>query len=218
MAIREAGQIRRARWIAMAWAATTLAGALAVGLLGMAVYASRLPLADSERVFIALVDTLLHPVPAGICLAAILAAIMSTADSQLLVSSSALAQDLYRPFVRPRAGQRELVWIGRAAVVMIAAGAYALALDPRNEVLELVAYAWAGFGAAFGPTLLLSLLWKRMRRRGALAGILVGGLTVPVWRQLEGGVFDLYELVPGFAFSTVAIIVATLLSASATRR
>jgi sodium/proline symporter len=210
MAIRAAGEIRRARWTAMTWVTTTLVGALTVGLVGIAAHQSALSATDSEKIFILLVDALLHPVPAGICLAAVLAAIMSTADSQLLVSSSALAEDLYRPFIRPRAGQRELVWIGRAAVVVIAACAYVLALDPQSKVLELVAYAWAGFGAAFGPTLLLSLFWTRMTRGGALAGILVGALTVPVWRQLSGGLFDLYELVPGFFFSTVAIVMVSL--------
>jgi sodium/proline symporter len=210
MAIRTANEIRRARWTAMVWVTTTLAGALLVGLVGIAAHRSALAAADSEKIFILLVDTLLHPVPAGVCLAAILAAIMSTADSQLLVSSSALAEDLYRPFIRPRAGQRELVWVGRAAVIVIAAGAFMLALDPQSKVLELVAYAWAGFGAAFGPTLMLSLCWKRMTRNGALAGILVGALTVPIWRQLSGGLFDLYELVPGFLFSAVAIVTVSL--------
>lgn len=124
--------------------------------------------------FMVLVDALFHPVIAGILLAAILAAIMSTADSQLLVSSSALAEDLYRQLLRKQATQRELVLVGRAAVVL----------------LGLVAYAWAGFGAAFGPVLLISLYWKRMNWHGAIAGVLTGGLVVVIWKQLEGGIFE----------------------------
>jgi sodium/proline symporter len=152
------------------------------------------------------VQALLHPVPAGICLAAILAAIMSTADSQLLVSSSVLSEDFYKDLFRRDAGPKELVWAGRFSVVVIALCASALALDPDSMVLDLVAYAWAGFGAAFGPAVLMSLFWKGMTRNGALAGIVTGGLVVIVWKHLEGGLFDLYEIVPGFALSTLAIV------------
>jgi sodium/proline symporter len=156
------------------------------------------------------VDLLFHPVIAGICLAAILAAIMSTADSQLLVASSAFTEDLYRALLRRGAGDRELVLTGRVAVLCVAGTAFVLALDPESKVLDLVAYAWAGFGAAFGPALLLALHWRRMTRAGALAGILVGGVTVVVWKQLSGGWFDLYEIVPGFLLSAAAVVVVSL--------
>jgi sodium/proline symporter len=161
--------------------------------------------AESEKVFMVMATTLFHPVIAGICLSGILAAVMSTADSQLLVASSAVAEDLFRGIFRKQASDRELLWIGRMAVIVIALIAFALAADPDSKVLDLVAYAWAGFGAAFGPAILLSLYWPGMSRRGAIAGILMGGLTVIVWKQLSGGIFDLYEIVPGVVFSFVAI-------------
>jgi sodium/proline symporter len=169
---------------------------------------------DSEKVFLLLVEALFHPVPAGICLAAVLAAIMSTADSQLLVASSTFTEDLYVRYFRRAAGERELVTVGRVAVLVVAVVAFALALDPDSKVLDLVAYAWAGFGAAFGPTLLLSLHWRRMTARGAMVGIVTGGLTVVLWKQLSGGIFDLYEIVPGVIVSFVAITAMTLMDRS----
>jgi sodium/proline symporter len=144
-----------------------------------------------------------------VLLSAILAAIMSTLSCQLLVCSSALTEDFYRGFLRPRASQRELVWFGRAMVLSVALIAIAIARDPESRVLGLVSYAWAGFGAAFGPVVLFSLFWKRMTRNGALAGMIVGAVTVLVWKQ--GGWFGLYEMVPGFIFASIAILVASRL-------
>nr|WP_305846120.1 hypothetical protein [Photobacterium kishitanii] len=112
---------------------------------------------------------------------------MSTADSQLLVSSSALAEDFYKQVFRPQASSQEIVMVGRIAVVVLSVIALILALNPESSVLGLVSYAWAGFGAAFGPVLLLSLYWKSMNRYGALAGIIVGAVTVVVWKQITGG-------------------------------
>ncbi|MET0066279.1 MAG: sodium/proline symporter PutP [Candidatus Thiodiazotropha sp.] len=211
-AIRSAEFVPKARRIAVTWVFLSLSAACLVGLFGIPVFDA--PLADAEKVFIRLVDLLFHPLVAGICLAAILAAIMSTADSQLLVSSSTFTGDLYRLLLRKQAGERELMIVGRLAVLCIALAAFALALDPESKVLDLVAYAWAGFGAAFGPAVLLSLYWKGMNRWGALAGILVGGLTVVVWRPLQGGVFDLYEIVPGFVFSSLSIYLVSRGTAS----
>jgi sodium/proline symporter len=171
-------------------------------------------IADGEKIFMVLVNAVFHPVIAGILLAAILAAIMSTADSQLLVSSSALAEDFYKKLIRPNASQKEIVNVGRGAVLALSVVALMLAFNPDSTVLGLVSYAWAGFGAAFGPALLLSLYWSRMNRNGALAGIVVGALTVVIWKQLSGGIFDLYEIVPGILFATVAIVVVSLLSAA----
>lgn len=157
-----------------------------------------------------LVNAMFHPVVAGILLAAILAAIMSTADSQLLVSSSALAEDFYKQVFNKDATQKQVVLVGRVAVIGLSIIALLLALNPDSSVLGLVSYAWAGFGAAFGPTLVLSLYWSAMNRKGALAGVVVGGLTVVVWKQLSGGLFDLYEIVPGIVFATIAIIAVSL--------
>lgn len=209
-AVRSVREIARARHIAVTWVFLSLTGATLTGLAGIALLDPPLSGADSEKVFIHLVNLLFHPVIAGICLAAILAAVMSTADSQLLVASSAFTEDFYRALLRRDAGERELVLTGRLAVLGVALVAFVLAMDPGSKVLDLVAYAWAGFGAAFGPPLLLALYWRRMTRSGALAGIIAGGLTVVVWKQLGGGLFDLYEIVPGILLSTAAIVAASL--------
>jgi len=200
----------RARRIALGWVLVTLGGAVLAGLAGIAWLEPPLSDADSEKVFMLLVNALFHPIPAGICLAAVLAAIMSTADSQLLVCSSTFTDDFYQRFFRRGASERELVNAGRLSVIGIALVAVMLALDPESKVLDLVAYAWAGFGAAFGPTLLLALYWRRMTARGAFAGIVAGGLTVVVWKQLSGGIFERYELVPGVMASAAAIVAVTL--------
>ncbi len=212
MAINSSDKMGRARMIAMWWVFIGMFGALLVGFSGIGSLEVMLKGADTEKVFIKLIELLLHPIPAGICLAAILAAIMSTADSQLLVSSSALTEDVYKPFIRKRASQNELVWVGRSAVIIIAVIAFFIAMDPESKVLDLVAYAWAGFGATFGPAILLSLFWKRMTKMGAFAGIVTGGVVVVIWKQLQGGIFELYEIVPGFLISIIAIILVSLLS------
>ncbi len=213
-AVRSDNEVATARRIAVSWSFISMTGAVLVGLAGL-VYTSgqaSIVVEDSEKIFMILVGALFHPVVAGILLAAILAAIMSTADSQLLVSSSAFTEDLYLKWLRPNATDQECVMMGRIAVVMLSIIALLLAWQPENTVLGLVSYAWAGFGAAFGPTLLLALFWRRMNKWGALAGVVVGGLTVLIWKQLSGGLFDLYELVPGFVFATLAIIAVSLLS------
>jgi len=210
MAIRRVEELTTARRVAMAWVITVLVAAVVVGLTGLLVLDPPLAGADSEKVFILMSTQFFHPAIAGICLAGILAAVMSTASAQLLVSSSAFAEDFYRGLIRPEAGRGELLWVGRAAVLAIAAVAFWLGLDPDSKVLSLVAWAWAGFGAAFGPAIILSLYWERMTRNGALAGIVVGGLTVIVWPQLEGELFALYELVPGFVLSWLAIWVVSI--------
>ncbi len=212
-AIKHAEDLGFARRIAVSWSALCMLGALLVGLVGIVFVQPELQGADSEKVFMVLVSSLFHPVIAGVLLAAILAAIMSTADSQLLVSSSALAEDFYKTLLRPQASDGELVMVGRGAVILVALIAYSIAMTPDSKVLDLVAYAWAGFGAAFGPTLILALYWKRMHRNGAIAGIITGGCTVVIWKQLQGGWFDLYEIVPGFILATLAIIIVSHFSA-----
>lgn len=206
MAIRKPQDIGAARMIAMGWVCIALVAATLVGLVGIGLVGEPLQGAESETVFMVLARLLFHPVVAGVCLAGILAAVMSTADSQLLVASSAVSEDFYKGLWRPNAGQGELLWVGRLAVVAISLVAFYLARDPNSKVLDLVAYAWAGFGAAFGPAIVLSLYWNAMTRNGALAGIVGGGLTVIVWKQLSGGVFDLYEIVPGAMVSILCIV------------
>ena len=206
MAIRHSDQIRQARVIAMIWVVFSLFGAVLLGLVGNAYLNPPLEASASETVFMVMVDSLVNPILAGFLLAAILAAIMSTADSQLLVTSSALTEDCYRVLFRRNASDKELVWFSRFAVIGVALIASFIALDPNSSVLDLVAYAWGGFGAAFGPLIILSLFWKRMTRKGAVGGILAGGLIVLLWKQLHGGIFDIYEIVPGFFLSFIIII------------
>ena len=213
-ASRSNKDIKTARRIALSWTFLSLAGALAVGLSGIAYIDDHLggTISDPETIFIVVSNAVFNPVVSGILLAAVLAAIMSTADSQLLVSSSALAEDVYKHLIRKHATQKEIVNVGRFAVVAISIVALVLALNSQSSVIGLVSYAWAGFGAAFGPAIILSLFWRNMHRNGALAGIIVGGVTIVVWKQLHGGVFELYELVPGFILSTLAIIFFSLIS------
>nr|WP_309228346.1 sodium/proline symporter PutP [Virgibacillus sp. NKC19-3] len=214
MAIRSEKDIPAARFIGMSWMTFGLLGAIFVGFIGIAYFEGAgpgTPLDDHETVYIFFSQLLFNPWIAGILLAAILAAIMSTIDSQLLVSSSALTEDFYRGLIKPNASESELVWIGRFGVLVIALIATFLAMDPDSTVLELVEYAWAGFGAAFGPVMLFSVFWRRMTAWGAITGITVGGLTVIVWNFFEGGLFDLYEIVPGFVLGSLAIIIVSML-------
>ena len=198
----------------MTWMIACLLGAMAVGFFGIAYFAAHPDqagpvAANPERVFIQLSSLLFNPWVAGILLSAILAAIMSTLSCQLLVCSSALTEDFYKGFLRKGAGQRELVWVGRLTVLLVALLAIWLARDPDSRVLGLVSYAWAGFGAAFGPVVILSLFWRRMTRDGALAGMLTGAVTVIAWKQLFAASTGLYEMVPGFVLATVAILLVS---------
>ncbi|WP_333891803.1 sodium/proline symporter PutP [Atlantibacter subterraneus] len=206
--------IVNARRISMTWMILCLAGAVAVGFFGIAYFTNNPALAtsvnqNSERVFIELAQILFNPWIAGILLSAILAAVMSTLSCQLLVCSSAITEDLYKAFFRKHASQRELVWVGRLMVLVVALVAIALAANPDNRVLGLVSYAWAGFGAAFGPVVLLSVMWSRMTRNGALVGMIIGSVTVIVWKQFAW--FNLYEIIPGFIFATLGIVVVSLM-------
>ncbi len=213
-ATRSNKDLTTARRIAVIWTALSMIGAMLVGLVGLIyVTNSGAPkLDDGEKIFMLLVNAMFHPVIAGILLAAILAAIMSTADSQLLVSSSAMAEDLYKQVLKKDATSEEIVRVGRFAVILISLVALVLAMTPDSSVLGLVSYAWAGFGAAFGPAIVLSLYWSRMNRNGALAGIVVGGVTIVLWKQFTGGWFDVYEIVPGIILSTLSIVIVSLMT------
>ncbi len=209
MAIRTSGEIRRATHIAMTWVVLSLAAAVAVGMVGRVFLTQELSGTASETVFLVMTNELFPPIAAGLILSAVLAAIMSTASSQLLVAASAFAQDFYRTLIHKDAEQAELVWISRASVLVIASLAVFLGFNPNSFILDMVSYAWAGFGAAFGPAILMSLFWKRTTRNGVIAGIIVGGVTVLVWKQFA--LFGLYEIVPGFLFSLLAIYGISLL-------
>ncbi len=209
MAIGDPEQLTRARHIGMSWMFVTTVAAVAIGIGGSAVFAPALD--EPETVFIALTQLLFHPVVAGIVLAAILAAVMSTIDSQLLVASTCLAEDVYKTWIRPSASSTELVKVGRFAVLSVAGIALWLALNPESRVLTLVSHAWAGLGASFGPVLLLALHWPRLTAMGALAGMLTGGITVVVWSELSGGWFELYELLPAFLLAGAVAIAVSLI-------
>lgn len=210
MAIRSAAMVPKARLIGMVWMVFGMYGAIFVGFLGISNFADA-PLEDAETVFIVLTQQMFNPWVAGIFLAAILSAIMSTVDSQLLVCSSSIAEDFYKGLIKPDAPEKELVWMGRGAVIAVAIVAMVIALDPENMVLELVSYAWAGFGAAFGPVVLFSLFWRGTTRNGALAGLITGALTVIIYEKLSGGIFDVYEILPGFVLASLAIVIVSKL-------
>ena len=209
MAIHHSSELKQATRIAMTWVVISLSAALAVGMVGAVFLPGELSGTATETVFLVMTNRMFTPLIAGLVLAAVLAAIMSAASSQLLVASSAFAQDFYHSLMHKNASQSELVWISRVSVLVIAGMAIFLGLNPDNFILDMVAYAWAGFGAAFGPALLCSLFWRRATRNGVLAGIIVGGVTVLVWKQFA--LWGLYEIVPGFVLSLLAIVIVSLL-------
>ncbi|MDP4943914.1 MAG: sodium/proline symporter PutP [Alishewanella sp.] len=218
MAIRSVKDIKMARRIGMSWMFVTIVGAITTGFVGIAYVAkTKMDIADPETIFIVFSQFLFHPLISGFLLAAILAAIMSTISSQLLVTSSSLTEDFYKTFVNRSATQTELVVVGRLSVLLVALVAIALAYDRDSSVLQLVSNAWAGFGAAFGPLIIISLYWPRMTFAGALSGIIVGAGTVLLWIYLPISIngqtlsATMYEIVPGVILSTLAIIVVSLM-------
>lgn len=213
MAITSVKELKPARRIGMTWMIVSVAGALLTGLSGL-VYATRnnIPVDDPETIFIILSNVLFHPLITGFLLAAILAAIMSTISSQLLVTSSALTEDFYKTFLRRNARDKELIFIGRLSVLLVAVVGLLLALTPNKTILSLVGYAWAGFGSAFGPAVLLSLYWRRMTKWGAMAGMVVGAVTVLVWVNIPGLSDFMYEMIPGFTLSLLAVIAVSFMT------
>ena len=213
MAIATVEKVAAARRIAMSWMGIALVGSIGSGLAGRA-YVERNGLAvdNPETIFIVLAELLFHPLITGFLLAALLAAIMSTISSQLLVASSSLTEDFYALFFRKHAGDRERVNVGRVCVALVALAAIAIASDPESQVLGLVSNAWAGFGAAFGPLIILSLTWDRMTGAGAVAGLVTGAAMVAAWialgwnASLPGMDGGLYEIVPGFVAAWLAIV------------
>ena len=228
MSIRSVKDIPTARRFGIAWMAIAIVGACFTGLLGIAfIDQTKHNVEDPETILILMSQVLTHPLIGGFFLAAILAAIMSTISSQLLVTSSSLIQDFYQMF-RNKTGRNDhieqeklddhLVLMSRLSVVLVAAIAIIIAWDPNSSVLDIVANAWAGFGAAFGPIMILALNWKRFNRQGAIAGMIVGALTVVVWIVAGGFGTDLYEIVPGFILAMIAAIVTTLMTPEPSER
>lgn len=232
MAIRDPEEVKVARRVGTVWVIIALAAVSVIAMMAHAYFFQNpgVPLVNDnpENVIISIIGGGLFPsIIAGILFAAILAAIMSTADSQLLVASSAVANDLFDKLAKKKPSEQKLMWISRFAVVIIAIVALALSLGENNSIMKLVSFAWAGFGAAFGPTMIMSLFWKRTNRQGAVAGILVGALTAILWNifMIQGGALSVafnlnccivdtgvYELLPGFVFSLIAIVVVSLLT------
>lgn len=221
MAIRSSDLIKKSRIIATIWVFVTLGAAVLVGVFGMAflnspgneaLKAGFDALGDSEKIFMFLSSSLLPALIAGVVLSAILAAIMSTADSQLLVTSSAVTNDMFKLF-KKNASDKTLMWISRGTVIVVAVIAYFLALDPNSSVMGLVSYAWAGLGAAFGPAMLMSLFWKKMTMPGAVAGIIAGGASVIIWESVPvlAGT-GVYSLAPAFFVALAAVVVVSLMT------
>ncbi|SDO07791.1 sodium/proline symporter PutP [Vreelandella arcis] len=221
MAIRTLKDVPIARNIGMSWMAISLIGAVSLGIFGRA-YAVRngMDVEDPETIFIILAELLFHPLITGFLYAALLAAVMSTISSQLLVASSSLTEDFYRLFLRKEATDKECVNVGRISVVLVGLVAAVIASDPDSQVLGLVSNAWAGFGAAFGPLIILSLMWSRTNGAGAIAGMVVGAATVMIWIALGwnasfmGGP-GVYEIIPGFIAAFIAILAVSSATADA---
>ncbi len=212
MGLKSEEDVAPARRIAVIWTLVSLGAATLIGLIGFAyTHTVGTPAGfDSEKVFMLLIEVFFHPLVAGVMLAAILAAVMSTADSQLIVVASSFTEDFYKFFTKRDISEKELVYVSRITVVSVAVLAGIIASNQNSSVLGLVSYAWAGFGAAFGPVILFSLFWKRMTRWGAIGGMISGGATIIIWKNLTGGIFDLYELLPGFIIASIVIFVISL--------
>ncbi len=214
MALRRPSEAKAARRIGIGWMALSLLGAVVAGLVGVAYFNdTEHSLENPEHVVLALSQILLHPLVVGLVFAAVLASIMSTVSSQLIVSSSAFVEDIYQVFGR-RTSPRRLLLMGRVCVLLVAVVGVLLALNPGGTILELVAFAWAGFGASFGPAILLSLFWRRLSAWGALAGMVAGAATVFLWSAFGPEVFGatLYEIIPGFAANVLVAVVVSLLT------
>lgn len=213
MAIKKPQELKDARRIACIWVFISLIASIMVGIVGRALWdVSMIP--DSEKIFMLMVDNLFPVFISGILLAAILAASMSTADSQLLVTATSVAEDFYKAFFKKNVSGKELMLVGRIAVFVISGIAIALAANPNSSVFGLVAYAWAGLGAAFGPVIIVSLFWKDMNQYGAMTGMGIGTLVVIAWEwiatlEAAPSIFQLYSIVPAMIASVISIIVVS---------
>lgn len=216
IAIRKADELKRSRRIATVWCVISLAAALFIGLVGRSLYPSALlTKSDSENIFILLSSTLLHPLFAGVVMAGILAATISSSDSYLLIAASAISKNLYQGVFKKDATDKQVMFVSRITLLLVALVGIIIALDENSVIFGIVSFAWAGFGATFGPLMLFSLFWKRTNRAGAIAGMLAGGISVFVWKLVLnplGGIFAIYELLPAFIISSLFIIVVSLLT------
>jgi sodium/proline symporter len=209
MSIKSLNKIAKSMTIAIIWVFLSLGGAVAIGFIGIAMF-ENLSGGEEEKVFIYMISKLFNPWFGGILLAAIFSAIMSTIDSQLLVSSSALSEDFYCKAIRKEASEREIVLVGRGCVVIISIIALVMALDRDNTILGIVSYAWGGFGAAFGPLVLFALFSRKTSWQSALAGMVTGTVVLVLWNQV-GLSSTMYEIVPGFIANCLTIFLVNCL-------
>lgn len=205
MGIRSVQAVGTAKWVATAWTGAVMTLSLLVGLIAV-VFFKDAPLADPEHAFIQMIKVLTHPVIGGIFLAAVMAAIMSTADSQLLVAGAALTSDLFGNYL----SDKQALMLGRVTVAIITLIAVALAWDKNSGVLDIVSYAWAGLGASCGAVMVVALWWSKATWQGGVAGAVTGAVVVIVWKKISGGVFDLYELLPAFVFAMLMMVIVSL--------
>ena len=216
MAIRDEHSLTRSRRIATVWVVISLTIAVFIGVMGRALFPSALLTAsDAENVFILLSTGLLPALLAGFVMAGILAATISSSDSYLLIAASAFAKNLYQGLMHKKATDKHVMIVSRITLLAVTAIAIVIALDENSVIFTIVSFAWAGFGATFGPLMLLSLFWKRITRAGAITGMISGGVMVFVWNLLIrplGGLWDIYELLPAFIISCLFIVVVSLLS------
>jgi sodium/proline symporter len=216
MGIRKASELKKSRRIATIWAVIAMAAAVSIGIVGRAVFPTALQTsAASESIFIVISQALMNPLVAGIMMAGILAATMSSSDSYLLIAASAFARNIYQGIIKKDASDKTIMWVSRITLLVVALVGIIIALDENSVIFKVVSFAWAGFGATFGPIMLFSLFWKRTTRSGAIAGMLGGGGMVFLWKLVikpAGGVFGIYELLPAFIFSCLCIIVVSLIS------
>jgi sodium/proline symporter len=216
MAINKVSELKRSRRIATVWCVISLASAVFIGLLGRSLYpVELLTKSSAENIFIVMSRGLVPPLLAGIFMSGILAATMSSSDSYLLIAASAFAKDIYKGIMKKNATDKQIMSMTRITLLAVSLFGIIIALDENSVIFEVVSFAWAGFGATFGPIMLFSLFWKRTTRAGAIAGMLTGGSMVFIWNKLLsqlGGVFGIYELLPSFVLSCIAIVVVSLLS------
>jgi len=216
MAIRKEDELKRSRRIAMIWVVISLAVAVFIGIMGRQLFpVAHLTASGAENIFITLATTSLPPILAGFVMAGILAATISSSDSYLLIAASAFAKNIFQGVMKKDASDKQVMWISRITLLTIAVIAAVIALDENSVIFKIVSFAWAGFGATFGPIMLFSLFWKRTTRGGAIAGMVSGAGMVFLWKLVIsklGGAFAIYELLPAFIFSCLAIVVVSLLT------
>lgn len=217
MAIRREDELKRSRRIAMIWVIISLAVAVFIGIIGRQVFPTEhLTKSAAENIFITMSTNFLPPILAGFVMAGILAATISSSDSYLLIAASAVAKNIFQGVVKKDANDKQVMWVTRITLLVIAIIAIVIALDEDSIIFEIVSFAWSGFGATFGPLMLFSLFWKRINRAGAIAGMVSGAASVFIWKLVIaklGGVFAIYELLPAFIISSICIIVVSLVTA-----